>query len=144
MKKLFLILAMVFCASCVSAYTISWDAVDGADGYVLYYAPVDNWTLTELDTLQNTEVDLDALNLQKGTRYEFYVRLYVGDPKSYSGESDHLRWTYPEDPKIIELPEDQKVIINIYQVKHEKTIYTFIGCVVRIYCTHIDRFGKDH
>ena len=40
MKKLFLILAMVFCASCVSAYTISWDGVSGADGYKLYYSEI--------------------------------------------------------------------------------------------------------
>jgi len=113
MKKLFLILAMVFCASCVSAYTISWDAVSGAGGYQLYWSEIGG-TVNELDTMQNTEVDLDAIGLVKGTRYEFYVRLYVGDPRSYSGESDHLRWTYPADPAIIELPEDQRVIINIY------------------------------
>jgi len=112
-KKLILILAIIFCASYVSAYTISWDAVPEAEGYQLYWSEIGG-SVNELDTMQNTSVDLDAIGLIRGTRYEFYVRLYVGDPRSYSGESDHLRWTYPEEPRIIELPEEQRVIINIY------------------------------
>jgi len=114
MKKLFLILAIILCASTASAWTISWDTVSGADGYQLSYGLVDTQVFTDLDMGTQTSQDLDSLGLIKGDRYEFYVRVYVGNPRSYSGESDHLRWTYPSDPKIIELPEDQKVIINIY------------------------------
>ena len=114
MKKLFVILAIILCASYASAWTIHWDALPDADGYQLSYGLVTDQVYIKLDMHSLTMQDLDSLNLVKGERYEFYIQAYVGDPKSYSGESDHLRWTYPSDPKIIELPEDQKVIINIY------------------------------
>ena len=114
MKKLFATVLIILFPIIVSAWTISWDSLSGADGYQLSYGLVTDQVYTNLDMGSQTSQDLDALGLTKGERYEFYVQVYTGDPKSYSGESDHIRWTYPIDPQIIELPTNQKVIINIY------------------------------
>ena len=113
MKKLSLVTLMLLIPTLAIAWTIAWDYSDNADGYVLYWGEVGG-VFKDIDVGNVNSHDLDSLGLNKGTRYEFYLQAYTGDPKSFSGESDHPRWTMPHDPKIIELPEEQRVIINIY------------------------------
>jgi hypothetical protein len=54
--------------------------------------------------------DLDSMGLVEGTRYEFYIQGYVGNPRSISGESDHIRWTYPSAVIVIETMESPKAV----------------------------------
>ena len=133
MKKLFLILTILFCAACASAYTLSWDDVDGEDGYVIYYKsypagysypanPAPNAAIQDMSgaTTVNlgadvTEWDLPPANFTAGSRYVFMVR--ATQSGSVSGESDFVCWTYPVDGQVIELPIDSggDIQINIYQ-----------------------------
>ena len=46
-----------------------------------------------------------------GTRYEFYVIAH--SQGSTSGESDHVRWTVPVNPIVVELPDSpQRLVIE--------------------------------
>ena len=113
MKKLFLILAILFCAACANAWTISWDALDNADGYYLNYGLVNDQVFTNLDMGSQTSQNIDDLGLTRGERYEFFVKAHAGG--NSFGESDHLRWTYPSQPVIIDLPPEERIIINIHE-----------------------------
>ena len=111
MKKLITILAIVLFATTASAWTFSWDAVTGVDGYKAYWKDLAATSFTEVDVGTDTQLDLDALGLTVGTRYEFYVVAH--SQGSTSAESNHLRWTRPVDPIVIELPAaPQRMVIE--------------------------------
>ena len=114
MKRLLVVLAIVLMASPCFAWELSWDVADGAEGYRVSYAvsPMDENTVP-LTADVGTELvkSLDNMGLVEGTRYEIFVQAYEGT--SFSGHSDHLRWTYPAPPAIIEYQEPpQNPVIN--------------------------------
>ncbi|MCK5018172.1 MAG: hypothetical protein KAS32_14040 [Candidatus Peribacteraceae bacterium] len=103
MKKLFLTLFILLAfVGTAGAWDLNWTASTGAGGYMLYHKTLAATEYTETDVGNILTYDLDAMSLVQGTRYEFFLRAYVSG--SYSGDSDHLRWTYPVDPIIIDLP----------------------------------------
>ena len=111
MKKLILVLLAILFATTASAWTIRWDAVTGVDGYKLYWKNLSATTFTEVDVGTNVEYDLDSLSLDVGTRYEFYLTAH--SQGSTSAESDHLRWTVPVTPIVVELPDSpQRLVIE--------------------------------
>jgi hypothetical protein len=133
LKKLFLILAMIFCASCVSAYTLSWNDSTGEDGYIIYIKqypsgynypsnPAPDNLIQDLASAAMVNIpadtvqwDLPPANFIEGNRYVFTVRSTQGG--SISGKSDFVCWTYPSTSQVIELPIDSggDIQINIYQ-----------------------------
>ena len=112
MKKLILVLlAIIFFVGTASAWTIKWDAVTGVDGYKLFHKDLSATSFTETDVGRSVLYDLAPLNLKVGTRYEFYIIAH--SQGSTSAESDHIRWTVPVDPIVIELPDSpQRLIIE--------------------------------
>ena len=116
MKKLLIAIAIVLLASPCFAWTLSWDAATGADGYKVYYKPIPDTAYLEVDTGTTTSADLDALGLAEGVRYEIYVQAYAnttGGGVAYSGDSDHLRWTYPSTPIVVDmLGQPVNIVIN--------------------------------
>jgi hypothetical protein len=103
MKKTLIALALVFAATTSHAWQLKWDATTGAAGYRVSYKTLAATTYTQVDVGNVTTFNLDNINLVQGQRYELFVQGYAGTPKSYSGESDHLRWTYPATPIIVEM-----------------------------------------
>lgn len=104
MKSLFLtiimILALVISAG---AAELTWDVQDDADGFILYHHVVGDTTdVKDLDVGDVNVYDLDALGLTKGVRYEFFLKAYNSEGNN-SSDSDHIRWTCPLDPIIIEM-----------------------------------------
>lgn len=101
MKKILIaiILSLLLAAS-ANAWTLSWDTQAGVDGFTLYYNTVDGDT-SEIDVGNVNTYDLDSLGLTIGTRYEFWLTAY--NVVGHSAESDHLKWTYPKDPIVIEM-----------------------------------------
>jgi hypothetical protein len=96
---LIMILAFVISAG---ATELTWDAQDDADGFILYHhLSGDISDIKDLDVGDVNIYDLDTLGLTKGVRYEFFLRAY--NVAGTSSESDHIRWTYPLDPIIIEM-----------------------------------------
>jgi hypothetical protein len=114
MKKLLIIaLLLIAVPSGAADWTLQWNSSTGAAGYEVSYKTLAANTYTVADVATATSWVLPA-TLVKGTRYEFFVRAYTAAPKSYSGDSDHVRWTYPRDPLIVELPEQTgTVILNL-------------------------------
>jgi len=113
MKKLLITIAIVLMASNCFAWTLTWVDDPMAEGYSVSYKALSDTDYTTVDVGDNNVVDFAPLSLVVGTRYEFYVQAYKGEPKSYSGHSDHLRWTYPADPIIIEyMAPPQNPVIN--------------------------------
>ena len=111
MKKLIIVLLAILFATTASAWTIRWDAVTGVDGYKLFWKDLSATTFAEIDAGTATEYDLDVLGLTVGTRYEFYLTAH--SQGSTSAESDHLRWTVPIDPIVVELPDSpQRLVIE--------------------------------
>ena len=112
MKKLLLIIAILSIAlPCTAAdWSLKWDAVTGDAGYEVSYKTLAASTYTVSDVANVTSWIIPATFI-KGTRYEFYVRTYAGTPKSYSGDSDHIRWTYPATPAVIEMPANPTQLI---------------------------------
>lgn len=111
MKKLILVLLAILFAATANAWTLKWDAVTGVDGYTLFWKNLSATTFTEVDAGTSASYDLEPLNLVVGTRYEFYVT--ANSKGSTSAESDHLRWTRPIDPIIVELPAmPQRLVIE--------------------------------
>ena len=111
MKKLITILAIVFFATTASAWTLSWDTVTGVDGYKVYWKNLSATAFTEVDVATDVQLDLDSLGLTVGTRYEFYIVAH--SQGSTSAESDHLRWTVPVTPIVVELPDSpQRLVIE--------------------------------
>ena len=108
MKKL-LVLAILAIAVTANAWTLNWDAASGADGYSVYWKSLAAVSYTEIDVGTALQYDLAPLNLVNGTRYEFYVVSH--SQGSDSAESDHIRWTLPADPVIVEIPEAPKQLI---------------------------------
>ena len=133
MKKLFVILAILFCAACVNAYTLSWNDTSDEDGYIVYYKsypagysypanPAPNTAIQNMDgattvnvAANTVEWDLPPANFTAGSRYVFMVRATKNG--SVSGESDFVCWTYPVEGQVIELPIESggDIQINIYQ-----------------------------
>jgi hypothetical protein len=112
MKRHLLIIALLLLVlPCAAAdWTLSWTASTGAAGYEVSYKTQAANTYTVADVATATSWVL-PVTLVKGTRYEFFVRAYTAAPKSYSGESDHLRFTYPKDPITVEMPANPNQII---------------------------------
>jgi hypothetical protein len=112
MRKLALVLlAIVFFAGTASAWTISWNASTGVDGYKLFWKDLSATTFSEVDVGTDVSYDLTPLNLAVGTRYEFYLTAH--SQGSTSAESDHLRWTVPVIPIVVELPDSpQRLVIE--------------------------------
>lgn len=115
MKKLIITLAIVFgMASMAQGATLSWTGVTGAAGYEVEWKVLNGTTWTVADN--GTAVSWTTpTSWVKGTRYEMRCRAYVGSPKSYGGYSDTLRWTYPQDPVVIELPAAPSQMILNFQ-----------------------------
>jgi len=119
MKKLLLVIAIVLMASPCFAWTLSWDVATGADGYRVTWAPspmVDGDPANQVDVGTALTFDLDSSGMLVGTRYEMFIQAYkntTGGGIAYSGHSDHLRWTYPTPPAIIEYqaPPQNPVIV---------------------------------
>jgi hypothetical protein len=103
MKRIFTIAIVLLFASTAMAWELQWDASTGAAGYEVAYKTLVATTPTKVDVGNVTKWAVPD-TLTKGTRYEFWVRAYAGNPKSFSGDSDHLRWTYPLDVQTIEIP----------------------------------------
>jgi len=113
MKKL-LTLALLLITTPCFAWKLSWDALPGATEYHIEYSVSPLISPTEL-IATSTSYDLDILGLNPGTRYEFAVKACVGSPPSCYAESDHIRWTMPSTPIIVEMPPEEKVINVIIQ-----------------------------
>ena len=115
MKKLLITIALVLLATPCFAWTLQWNAVSDADGYRVTYNVLNDTNLVTIDTTTGTSVDLDALGLVAGTRYEFHVQCYVNNPPpvSYGCDSDYIRWTYPSEPIYVEMPIEERVL-NIW------------------------------
>ena len=110
-KTLLTILFILAIAFTANAWTLNQDASTGADGYSFYWKALDAADYTEIDVGMELVYDLGILNLVEGTRYEFFVTARSNG--SESDESDHIRWTMPSPPLIIEMPKaPQQVIIN--------------------------------
>jgi len=92
-----------------NAWTLNWDAATGANGYNFYWKVLTDTDYTVVDVGTAIGYDLDVLSLVAGTRYEFYVTARSNG--SVSDESDHIRWTMPSPPVIVEIPEAPKQLI---------------------------------
>jgi len=111
MKRVIIVLAILVMAVTANAWTIKWDAVTGVDGYKLYWKDLSATAFAEVDVGTNVEYDLTPLNLAVGIRYEFYLTAH--SQGSTSAESDHLRWTVPVNPVVVELPDSpQRLVIE--------------------------------
>jgi hypothetical protein len=114
MKKLLIIaLLLIAVPSGAADWTLSWPAAPSAAGYEVNYKTLaaNSYTVADVGNVLSWIV---PITLVKGTRYEFFVKAYSPVPKSYGGDSDHVRWTYPRDPLIVELPEQTgTVILNL-------------------------------
>ena len=103
MKKLIVIVAILAMATAANAWTIAWDPDPAREGIVLYWKALADTGYVSLDIGDVNSYDLAPLPLVVGTRYEFYVDAYAGDPRSFSGSSDIIRWTFPRPPIVIEM-----------------------------------------
>lgn len=101
--KSFIYMVLLIFALCVSvcASSLTWDEQNNTDGFVLYhYTAAAPTVVSDLDIGDVNSYDLDTLGLAKGVRYGFFLRAY--NSAGNSPESDHIMWTYPLDPIIIE------------------------------------------
>jgi len=115
MRKLTLlaILAMVLCLGTGAwASTLTWNASAGATGYTIYYKTLASTTWTEVDVLNVTTWTIPA-SLPAGVRHCFKARAYVGPvaTRSFSGDSDEIRYTIPGPTVVVELPESPKSML---------------------------------
>ena len=118
MKKLLLVLALIFIATpCFAQPTLQWDVASGVpDGFVLYYKALSDTDYVAMGITPGTvrQYDLGSLGLTGGVRYELY--LTATKDGSESAPSDLLRYTYPEEQQIIEIPESNRpvsITINV-------------------------------
>ena len=118
MKKLIIIasiLAMAFASTAMAAdpWKLAWAPEPNKDGVMLFWKAVSDTGFVSLDVGNVDEYELTPLPLVQDTRYEFYVQFYTGDPKSFGGASDTIRWTFPAPPIVIELSgRPTQIIIN--------------------------------
>jgi len=113
MRKVLMVLAIVLIASPCFAWQLDWEPVPTAEGYRVSWHHVDFPDQIQTNDVTVTTMDLENIGLVEGTRYEFFVHAFAGDPHSYSGSSDHLRWTYPRPAAIIEyMQPPQNPVIN--------------------------------
>ena len=108
-KTLLTIIFVLAIAFSANAWTLNWDAASGADGYNFYWKVLTDTDYTVIDVGTALGYDFEPLNLVPGTRYEFYVTARSNG--SISDESDHIRWTMPSPPVIVEIPEAPKQLI---------------------------------
>lgn len=102
MKKLAIVLFVLLFASTAGAWNVNWDAAPNAEGYLMSYSSVSSPSyITTLDIGSALTCNLDNLGLVEGTRYEFWINAYASG--STGGDSDHIRWTYPQEPIVIEM-----------------------------------------
>ena len=124
MKKIVIVLAIalsLIATSCFAGPTLQWGVASGEpDGFVLYWRVyetglvVDPYTVVGFGPGTVREYDLSQLNLTPGERYEFF--LTATKDGSESAPSDLLRYTYPEEQQIIEIPESNRpvsITINV-------------------------------
>ena len=134
MKKLIIVLAILAIAVCANAWTLKWDAVEGAGSLVLKWKPYpDGYAfpgspapdVLVRDTEDVTEVTLPGTatewelpeTLSEGSRYVFFIQSI--NQSSVSGNSDYLCWTKPQSAQVVELPLSTggDIQINIYQAR---------------------------
>jgi len=132
MKKLIIILAIMAMAVCANAWTLRWDAVEGAGSLVLKWKPypdgyafpgspaptalIEDMELATEVTLPGTATEWELPEtLSEGSRYVFFIQAL--NQGSVSGNSDYLCWTKPQSAQVVELPLDAggDIQINIYQ-----------------------------
>ena len=113
MKKLIVIIAILAMATAANAWTIAWNPDTAREGVMLYWKATTDPGYVSLDIGNVDAYDLAPLPLVPGTRYEFYVDAYAGEPRSFSGPSDLIRWTFPRPPITIEMMgQPTQIIIN--------------------------------
>jgi hypothetical protein len=114
MKRLtiLIILAMVLCCSVAWAATVTWNASVGASGYEIQWRALGAPTWTAVDA-GNVLTWTTPTSWVAGTRYEIKARAYTGPvaTRSFSGDSDTLRWTLEPSSVIVELPSSPRQMI---------------------------------
>jgi hypothetical protein len=114
MKKLILLtILMVLCLGTAAwAATVTWNASVGASGYEIQWRALGAPTWTSVDA-GNVLTWTTPASWVAGTRYEIKARAYTGPvaTRSYSGDSDTLRWTLEPASVIVELPSSPKQMI---------------------------------
>lgn len=99
---LFSLFMFLVLATAGSAWELSWKASDGdPTGYNVFYCSLQtSEDVIKTDVGNVLVFGLDDISLLPATRYEFWVTAY--NVSGESSESDHLRWTYPKAPIVIE------------------------------------------
>lgn len=123
MKKLILIILILLTSTFSYAVTFDWNAVENADGYIMYYyktdVPGEVWNSAPIPQPPYT---LDSRRLERGKEYTFYVTAYNGEGESEP--SDTLPFTRPElpfqppngnEPIIITTPGKVTITIEVEQ-----------------------------
>jgi len=116
MKKLLLglVVSLLFAGSAFGSPTLRWDVQNGEpDGFILSFKELSATIWNSVAIVPGTlrEYDLGALNLQQGVRYEFFLQ--ATESGSQSAESDHLRYTMPSEPQVVEIPAEARIVIEI-------------------------------
>jgi hypothetical protein len=104
MKKFVVVIFIILflMASVANAWHLSWGVQPEADGFTLYHNDVllpGNVATTDVGNVN--KFDLETLGLTKGERYEMWLTAY--SDAGISGDSDHIRWTYPTETIVIEM-----------------------------------------
>ena len=117
MKKLFVLLfltCLLFAGAVFANPVLKWNIEYGEpDGFILHYKALGDATYQTINITPGTlrEYDISQLGLVGGTRYELF--LVSTKDGSQSGPSDILRYTYPREQQVIELPATQPINIQI-------------------------------
>ena len=108
-KTLLTVLFILAIAFTANAWTLNWDAADGAESYNFYWRVLGDTIYTRVELGDVLGYDFEPLALISGVRYEFYVTTLSNG--SESDQSDIIRWTMPSPPVIVEIPEAPKQLI---------------------------------
>ena len=108
-KTLLTIIFIMAIAVTANAWTVTWDAATGAEGYRFYWKVLTDTEYTSVDVGTDLGYEFEPSVLIPGVRYEFYATTL--SQGSESDQSDIVRWTMPSPPVIVELPEPPKQLI---------------------------------